>query len=61
MDENLEKQLESLAEGEELTVEEDGDTVTYIKPKQPDLNHTHTFVEIGRTDKMCKCGQGRVG
>lgn len=61
MDEGLNQQLEELEEGEELTVDEDGEEVTYIRPKKPVYCTEHEFEDAGNGDKQCiKCGQGRV-
>jgi hypothetical protein len=57
----MEEKLE-LAEGEEVTVIEDGETVTYINPPRPVVCKQHDFLDVGNNEQLCrKCGQGRVG
>lgn len=61
MDEKLRDQLESLAEGETLEVEEDGDLTIYLKTKTPIPCSNHKFKSVGNNEEICVlCGQGRV-
>lgn len=62
MDEELAKKLESLPEGGSFThIEDDGDEVTYLKPKTPDPCLHHEWVDVGVNAQQCsKCGNGRT-
>lgn len=60
MEEKLQKQLESLAEGEELTQEEDGEIVIYVKPATPKPCTEHQFVPVEDGEQCVLCGNGRV-
>lgn len=65
LDENLKQKLKSLGEGEEFTIEEEnGTTITYIKPIKMPLCKKHFYENDGMQGEYqcvkCKCGNGRI-
>lgn len=60
MEENLRKQLELLAEGEEMTVTEGDELVTYRKPYPPIICTEHQFMPVEDGEQCVLCGQGRI-
>ena len=65
LSEELKQKLESLEEGQELTVEDENGTTTYIKPIKVPMCEKHYFEPDGTQDgyqcvKCKNCGTGHI-
>ena len=61
-EEELRKNLNKLEKGESVTMEVNGQTITYINPPEPTpVCTTHYYIEVGHGEAKCRdCINGTI-